>query len=328
MAGPTGMSWTLPSGGGLELGRQFSGQSAADASLRCPALCPLADFSAVHRARRCPASAPGWPPGTAPAPSCRTRMPRQRIPERQGIPGIQVDLVLSALRPARTVPSASLPRLDHKGAGRHAPPGAPARCLAAGSGAACVRRWCAHRSQPCPRRDPGGMRHGPGHWRVEGRDPLVARLPHARAGGRHMVRVAVTCAVTAMAGSGRRPGTCGPLRGTGRGPVPIRREWARPGLGQSGAVSCLMVPLPVGPVRCSIPSVTKCPGSDGPPRSCQHGLAGVARRAASFPLRAAVSPHRPPEPGQDFFESWRSSWSSVTESNRRSSPYHGYPAMR
>jgi hypothetical protein len=67
MAGPTGMSWTLPSGGGLELGRQFSGQSAAGASLRCPALCPLADFSAVHRARRCPASAPGWLPGTAPA---------------------------------------------------------------------------------------------------------------------------------------------------------------------------------------------------------------------------------------------------------------------
>ena len=63
-----GISRTLPSGGGVELGRRFSEQPSAGASPRCPAPCPLADFGAVHRARRCPASAPGWP-GTAP--SCR-----------------------------------------------------------------------------------------------------------------------------------------------------------------------------------------------------------------------------------------------------------------
>ena len=38
-----------------------------------------------------------------------------------------------------------------------------------------------------------------------------------------MVRVAVTCAFTVMARSGRRPGTGGPPRGTGRDPVAILR---------------------------------------------------------------------------------------------------------
>ena len=42
-------------------------------------------------------------------------------------------------------------------------------------------------------------------------------------------------------------------------------------------------------------------------------------------LRAAVSPHRHSEPRPDFFESCRSSWSPVTESNRRPSPYHRDP---
>ena len=41
-------------------------------------------------------------------------------------------------------------------------------------------------------------------------------------------------------------------------------------------------------------------------------------------LRAAVSPHRTSEPRPDFFELWRSSWSPVTESNRRPSPYHAF----
>ena len=81
-------------------------------------------------------------------------------------------------------------------AGRRAPPEAPARCLAAGSGAARVRRW----------------------WQV-------ARLPTPGPPD-------VTCAFTAKAGPGRRP------------------------------------------------------------LSCRHGLAGVARWAASSPVRAAVSPHR------------------------------------
>ena len=71
------------------------------------------------------------------------------------------------------------------------------------------------------------------------------------------------------------------------------------------------------------------PWSNGPGSSATSGHPGLSagsRRAAlagpPVPLRAAVSPHRPPEPGPDFFESCRSSWSPVTESNRRPSPYH------
>jgi hypothetical protein len=45
-------------------------------------------------------------------------MPRQRIPQRMGTPGVQVDLMLRAVRPEQTVLSASLLGLDHKGAGR------------------------------------------------------------------------------------------------------------------------------------------------------------------------------------------------------------------
>jgi hypothetical protein len=63
-------------------------------------------------------------------------------------------------------------------------------------------------------------------------------------------------------------------------------------------------------------------GCPGHPRSCRHGLAGLALAGCQCLLRAAVSPHRPSKPGPDFFESYGSSWSPVTESNRRPSPYH------
>ena len=64
-------------------------------------------------------------------------------------------------------------------------------------------------------------------------------------------------------------------------------------------------------------------GCPGHPRSCRHGVAGLALAGCLCLLRAAISPHRASEPRPDFFESWRSSWSPVTESNRRPSPYHG-----
>ena len=52
------------------------------------------------------------------------------------------------------------------------------------------------------------------------------------------------------------------------------------------------------------------------------GLAGLALAGCQCLLRAAVNPHRPSEPCPDFFESYCFSWSPVTESNRRPSPYH------
>ena len=53
-----------------------------------------------------------------------------------------------------------------------------------------------------------------------------------------------------------------------------------------------------------------------------HGLAGLALAGCQGLLGAAVSPHLASESCPDFFESSRSSWSPVTESNRRPSPYH------
>jgi len=45
--------------------------------------------------------------------------------------------------------------------------------------------------------------------------------------------------------------------------------------------------------------------------------------ADTISLRTAVSPHRLSENRPDFFESYGSSWRSVTESNSRPSPYRG-----
>ena len=44
-------------------------------------------------------SAPGWPPGTAPGPPCRPHIARQRVPQRLGMLGVQVDLILGAVQP-------------------------------------------------------------------------------------------------------------------------------------------------------------------------------------------------------------------------------------
>ena len=76
------------------------------------------------------------------------------------------------------------------------------------------------------------------------------------------------------AGPGR-PGTGGPLRGTGRGPAAIWRERPRPGLGPSGSVSCRTVPLLVracpalGSLRYQGPR--DLTGRPGRRRSCRHG---------------------------------------------------------
>jgi hypothetical protein len=45
-------------------------------------------------------------------------MPRQRIPERLGMPGVQAGLMLSALRPGADSASGLAAGLDHTGAGR------------------------------------------------------------------------------------------------------------------------------------------------------------------------------------------------------------------
>jgi len=142
------------------------------------------------------------------------------------------------------------------------------------------------------------------------------------------------------------PGDAGPMPGCpGLAPSRIRRWRApcpgrcpRPGpggmryLARHPRIARLPAPGAAGrghdtgaAVTCAFTAMARiwrgCPGHR---RSCRHGLAGLALAGCQCLLRAAVSPHRPSGPCPDFFESWRSSWSPVTESNRRPSPYHAY----
>jgi hypothetical protein len=115
-----------------------------------------------------------------------------------------------------------------------------------------------------------------------------------------------------------------PATGSGRDAIPGPAPDGRP------APRSRATPGPPGrghdtgaAVTCAFTAMARigrgCPGH---PRSCRHGLAGLALAGCQCLLRAAVSPHRPSEPCPDFFESYGSSWSPVTESNRRPPPYH------
>jgi hypothetical protein len=168
---------------------------------------------------------------------------------------------------------------------RHQPPGAGQAPSLPGLGVARVRRWCPHRVPAdargrvrslyrAPDDRPVPTAVAPGHWRAEGHDSPVARLPR-RPGHRDVgvVRVAVTCAFTAMARTGRRPGTGGLLRGTGRGPVVILWGWP----GQAGAVrrrfmSGWLCGYRCGPVR--RPVAAGIPGAVG--MAWREWLAGRA----------------------------------------------------
>jgi hypothetical protein len=109
------------------------------------------------------------------------------------------------------------------------------------------------------------------------------------------------------------------------------------GMGWRMAGMLTQLPLPLLPAGAAeiAPGVGLVAGEDGGGLVSVHGLATFAwdardeagRRLAAMQLvrlRAVsqASPHRPSEPRRDFLESCRSSWSPVTESNRRPSPYH------
>jgi hypothetical protein len=112
-----------------------------------------------------------------------------------------------------------------------------------------------------------------------------------------------------------------PVPGTGsgrdaiHGPAPDDRPAPPPG------------PPGVGmkPAQPSAAPSPPWPGSDRAARASPKLPAwtgGTGAGGLPVLLRAAVSPHRPSGPCPDFFESCCSSWSPVTESNRRPSPYH------
>jgi hypothetical protein len=75
-----------------------------------------ADLSVVYSARRCPASAPSWPPRTAPRPPRRTHIARQRIPQCLSVLGVQVDLIFGAVQPEadRPLSLAAIKVVDQK----------------------------------------------------------------------------------------------------------------------------------------------------------------------------------------------------------------------
>ena len=196
-------------------------------------------------------------------------------------------------------------------------------CRRPGPGGAAAHRG-RRRLAACPGTRPAAP--GISRRRGSGPDALAARSPGSPRPGHPdvgVVRVAVTCAFTAMARSGCRPGTGGaardrPARSCGDGPSglgPVRHRLmsgcAVTGAGLSGA---------------RFPWLPGARDLTGWPRGSRHGQAEWLAGRPVWPLRAAVSPHRLSEPCPDFFEFYRSSWSPVTESNRRPSPYHVPPS--
>ena len=132
-------------------------------------------------------------------------------------------------------------------------------CLAAGPGAARVRRWWQVARLP---RAPG--------------PPDVARRP----GGRRLPLS------PPWPGRGRRPGTGGPLRGTGQGPAAIWREWpvrawaVRLGLMSDRAVTG------AGLSGTRFPPVTKGPGI----QRAAPGAAGAVAMAVGSGALGGQSP--------------------------------------
>ncbi len=99
----------LLSGSRLELDDQLGGHPSAVFYLDALRLGPLTDLGGVQPAHRAPAPASGRPPGTAASPPGSPHIPRQRVPQFLGVPGVQVDSYLVPSSAKWTVPSAALP---------------------------------------------------------------------------------------------------------------------------------------------------------------------------------------------------------------------------
>jgi hypothetical protein len=192
--------------------------------------------------------------------------------------------------------------------GHQPPPGTRARCPRLAARARCrprpplVRRIVS-RLMPAGRVR-AGCDTGPGTCRLPGADRSGARPPAGRGTrsrspgsstpgppgrGHGVVRVAVTCAFTAMARSGRRPGTGGL-----RGPAAIVRGWPVRAEASQASSHVWVCRYRCGPVRRRVPLVATEPRDlagwrRGIPR-LPAWPGRVARWAASVPLRAAVSP--------------------------------------
>ena len=104
-----GTSRILLPGCGRELDDQLGRHPSTVFHVDAVRFGPAADLGGVRPAGSRPASAAGRPPGPAPGPAASRDIARQRLSQRRGMPGGQVDLIPGAVRPEATVPSAPVP---------------------------------------------------------------------------------------------------------------------------------------------------------------------------------------------------------------------------
>src|SRR5262245_59983193 len=85
-------------GGGLELDHQLGGHPAAVLYVNALGLSPLTDLGGVQPGGRRPPRGAIRPPGAASGPPRGAHVGRQRLTQRLGVRGVQVDLVLGAVQ--------------------------------------------------------------------------------------------------------------------------------------------------------------------------------------------------------------------------------------
>jgi len=88
----------LLSGGGLEFDYELGGHPATVFYVDALGLGPLANFGGVQAGRRSPASVPGWPASSAAGPPRSAHIARKSVPQRPGVLGAQVDLILGTVQ--------------------------------------------------------------------------------------------------------------------------------------------------------------------------------------------------------------------------------------
>jgi hypothetical protein len=86
------------SGGGLEFDDELGGHPATVFHVDALGFSPLANFGGVQAGRRSPASVPGWPASSAAGPPRSAHIARKGVPQRLGVLGAQVDLILGTVQ--------------------------------------------------------------------------------------------------------------------------------------------------------------------------------------------------------------------------------------
>ena len=91
-----GVSWR--SRGGLEFDYELGGHPATVFYVDALGFSPLANFGGVQAGRRSPASVSGGPASSAAGPPRSAHIARKGVPQRLGVLGVQVDLILGTVQ--------------------------------------------------------------------------------------------------------------------------------------------------------------------------------------------------------------------------------------